>query len=315
LGNFVITHTDVDGIVSAAIALRAVGEAEVKFSGPRSIARTLSRVPGSGDVLVICDVAVNRDSLDRIVRELERLREGWRIVWIDHHPWPEEAAERISEMVDLTLRPAPSAARLVLEVLGGDETAERLAEIADDADTATYSMEESRLLRAVSRSGRLRLRAVRELAEDGWISQELESEARKRLAKMEEFVRRALERVVVVESGSGLRLGIIDLRPRGGPGSAVAQELGRMGRADVCLVIYSCDRFSLYSCSDAPVNLRPICESHGGGGHPFACGGRLEIGLLGRVLCRLLGRWYTPREIRALIDEILSCLGGPAPPS
>jgi len=301
----IVAHGDVDGVISAVIAARSLGleDAEVYFSGPRSIDRALSKIANGGGRLVIVDVAMNPDKIDAVESELERLtNSGWDVLWIDHHIWPDGAIDRLSRYADVRVRPAPSAARVVLEELGGGDYERELAEIADDADTATYGDERARMYNALTRDKEKRVYLVRALMEGRLEDERVIKWAKERLRDQERKVKKGLRRVKVLETKGGRRFALIDLRPKGGPGSLISKRLSN--EVDFSLVLYSCSKFSLYAGKDRNVDLRPICEGHGGGGHPYACGGKIEMGLLKRIICHLLGPRYLPREVKELVEEV-----------
>ena len=307
----IIAHGDVDGVISAVIAARSLGleGAEVYFSGPRSIDRALSKVPDGGEKLVIVDVAMNPDKVDAVESELRRLSEsGWDVLWIDHHVWPDGSVERLSRYADVRVRPAPSAARVVLEELGGGEYERELAEIADDADTATYRDDRARIYNALTRDREKRAYLVKSLMEGRLEDEKVVKWAEEKLRDQERKVSEELKRVKVMETAGGRRFALIDLRPRGGPGSLISKRLSDSDEVDFSLVLYSCKKFSLYAGRDRDVDLRPVCEAHGGGGHPYACGGRIEMNPLKGILCLLLGRRYLPREVRELVEEVKAAL-------
>ncbi len=307
----IIAHGDVDGVISAVIAARSLGleGAEVYFSGPRSIDRALSKVPDGGEKLVIVDVAMNPDKVDAVESELRRLSEsGWDVLWIDHHVWPDGSVERLSRYADVRVRPAPSAARVVLEELGGGEYERELAEIADDADTATYRDDRARIYNALTRDREKRAYLVKSLMEGRMEDEKVVKWAEEKLRDQERKVSEELKRVKVMETAGGRRFALIDLRPRGGPGSLISKRLSDSDEVDFSLVLYSCKKFSLYAGRDRDVDLRPVCEAHGGGGHPYACGGRIEMNPLKGILCLLLGRRYLPREVRELVEEVKAAL-------
>ena len=71
---------------------------------------------------------------------------------------------------------------------------------------------------------------------------------------------------------------------------------------DFVLVLYNCSRFSLYK-GEGGQDLSVICRRFNGGGHPYACGGRVNLSLLDRVLC-----WLGFRDwpIKKLLEEIIN---------
>lgn len=308
--NLIIAHGDVDGVLSAVIAARSLKlkDPKVYFSGPRSIDRTLSKVPegegGGGERnLIIVDVTINPDKIGEVERELRRLSSsGWRIVWIDHHVWPEGGIERLSSYADIRVRLAPSAARVVFEELGGNGYEEELASIADDADTAAYKDERARMYNSLLRDREKRAYLLEALMEGRMKDERVVKWARKKLEEQERKIVEGLRRVRIETTSSGRKFALIDLRPRGGPGSLISRRLA--DKVDFSLVLYSCSKFSLYAGMDRNVDLRPVCEAHGGGGHSYACGGRIDIGSLRKLLCSLLGWRYIPKQVRELIEEI-----------
>ncbi len=306
----IIAHGDVDGVISAVIAARSLGEdAEFYFSGPRSIDRALSILPGGGDKLLIVDIAVNPDKVKDVEDQLRRLSEsGWRITWIDHHAWPSEAIERFSKYADMRIRRALSAARVVLEELGGDEYEEELVAIADDADTATYADERAKMYNALTRDKGKREYLLKALLNGRLVDEKVKEWAMEKIREQERAVEDGIRHSRIEETRGGRKFAVIDLRPKGGPGSLISKRLAEEWGVEFSLVIYSCSKFSLYAGKDKGANLKPICEAHGGGGHPYACGGKIEIDLLGRLICLLLGRRYKPKQIKELIEEVKSKL-------
>lgn len=84
---WIVAHGDCDGVCSAAIALAVNPEAKVFFSHPAGLANDLVGID-RGDVLV-CDIAISKQSSNELKRELRRLAESNRVTYVDHHPIPE----------------------------------------------------------------------------------------------------------------------------------------------------------------------------------------------------------------------------------
>ncbi len=300
-----VVHGDVDGMVCAAIVKRCLGgNLEVIFSGPRRIAHTLREIDGPGGELIVADIGINEGTCPGVILELSRLRgSGWILVWVDHHIPPGGCSEHLGSVADLVvIRRAPSAASLLPDVLGCAGEVDDLVRLAEDADTAAYSLREARLLRAVSGMGRLRFRAVDQLAEAGGIFGDLLDRAERGLAREEALIRKWAARASFRVTSAGRRYALV-LLPRGGPGSLIALELRSTGVA-FTLVVRGSGSFSLYSGGDREVDLRKVCRERGGGGHPYACGGPLRLGLIKRILFRLLGPWYVPSEVWDLVEEV-----------
>ena len=306
----IIAHGDVDGVISAVIAARSLSlndrdDVEYYFSGPRSIDNVLSRIPGGGKRLIIVDIAINPDKLDKIRKQIKRLsKSGWQITWIDHHEWPPNALDGLSMYADVRVRRAPSAARVVLEDLSGSDYEKELAVIADDADTATYSNNRARMYNSLTRDRKKREYLLKVLLEGKFEDDRVIKWATKRIREQEKAMRIGIKGSIIEKTNKGRSFAIIDLRPRGGPGSLISKKLANDKGVGFSLVIYSCDKFSLYAGMDKSANLKPICENHSGGGHPYACGARIDIPYYKKLICLLLGRMYLPREIRELTEEI-----------
>ena len=116
----ILSHSgDADGILSAAIALRKFGDAEVELAEPYEIQK--------GGLFNLFDI-IQWD----IVADLP-CPKGAKL-WIDHHKTNKPCGKRY--VYDPS---APCAAVLVLKALGleDDEVARRLAEIAVQTDTAS----------------------------------------------------------------------------------------------------------------------------------------------------------------------------------
>ena len=95
----VITHGDVDGMVCAAqIIRREQGNCRVLFSNARWIGRKLREVAERAPVperVYVTDIPANA----RAVAAVETLSAaGVKVFWIDHHPWPEKARQRLPEV-------------------------------------------------------------------------------------------------------------------------------------------------------------------------------------------------------------------------
>ncbi len=100
---WIITHTDLDGVSSAAIILRVLGvapdEARILFAEPYNLHNVLKGVVdgiNKDDLLVICDLSLNKDTYESIKPMLEALTKREALVeWYDHHVWDEEWVEGI----------------------------------------------------------------------------------------------------------------------------------------------------------------------------------------------------------------------------
>jgi single-stranded-DNA-specific exonuclease len=87
MATWILTHGDSDGLCSGALALAANPESRVFFTNPVELARDLKRVD-EGDSAIICDVALNADTLPEVLDGMRALASRSLLLYIDHHPLP-----------------------------------------------------------------------------------------------------------------------------------------------------------------------------------------------------------------------------------
>lgn len=85
----IFTHGDSDGICSGSIAKSAYSDADVFFTNPVSLNRRLDMAKGYDNV-IICDIAVDERTCGELYRKLEKISAKADLVYIDHHPLPEQ---------------------------------------------------------------------------------------------------------------------------------------------------------------------------------------------------------------------------------
>ncbi len=88
--NLIITHGDIDGICSGALALSALsGKADVLFSNPMGLIEDL-RAADSYDAIFITDIAIDEGSMRLLRKRFEELTGKKEVTYIDHHPLPKD---------------------------------------------------------------------------------------------------------------------------------------------------------------------------------------------------------------------------------
>lgn len=143
-------ESDLDGLLSAAIGLIRYPQARTIFLGNgketfRTIAYFVSRLAISSPrrdkgLIIICDLSLSDDasSINLCKSSFSDARNaGFDIVWLDHHPWPDNSRASIQPYVELKLDVSQSkcAAELVYEkFLHGNESAFTLASLAHSMD-------------------------------------------------------------------------------------------------------------------------------------------------------------------------------------
>ncbi len=102
----ICTHNDLDGYISAAILLRKYPNAYIYFSEPNRLHETLNSLTEScrnikNGKLFILDISAQNQTINMVIRELKKLRNKFKIVWVDHHAtWSLNIMRAIKENVD-----------------------------------------------------------------------------------------------------------------------------------------------------------------------------------------------------------------------
>ncbi|MFW9845612.1 MAG: DHHA1 domain-containing protein [Candidatus Thorarchaeota archaeon] len=110
----VLTHGDLDGITSGAIALMAFPGADFYFTRPSQVHQDLYRVAKDKPSTVsVSDIAINTKKFDDILAALDRFPESTTIHWIDHHPMSSRHKRELARRTDLFHEVGPCAAELV----------------------------------------------------------------------------------------------------------------------------------------------------------------------------------------------------------
>src|SRR5918912_759832 len=145
-------ESDLDGLYSAAIGLMRYPQAMTVFLGYGaenfnklgnfiySATRYSSSSSESGQI-VIADLGLNDELIETCKKSFSgAVLKGWRIMWVDHHPWSEHAIEAIRPFVEIVLDVSgrKCAADLMYEtLLPGNTLAAKLASMAHTMDFFT----------------------------------------------------------------------------------------------------------------------------------------------------------------------------------
>jgi len=141
----VLSHGDLDGITSGAIALLHYPGSEFYFTKPSQVHQDLFRIAKDKPALVhISDIAINTARFSHLIDALDRFPKTTRIQWTDHHPMMPKQKKTLSSRVDLMHELGPCAAELVYRRFESDlpEHALRLAlygAIGDYCDDTTFA--------------------------------------------------------------------------------------------------------------------------------------------------------------------------------
>ncbi len=305
---YAVTHTDLDGIGSAATLLRVYGrrpgrDATVAFTEPyelHEVLRGLGEYVERGDLLAITDLGLNEDTRGPVLDAIKSIvSRGARVEWYDHHVWSEADAASLSRLgveiyVDRTTCATGVVARYAAGGRGSADTF--LGELVDAVCSAdlwrwTNSLSAKLFRAAGSREAGNEWRVkVLEKFLDGilWdeeLERRLEEYVNAELANMREI----LKTVYTLEAG---RARIAVAYKENGPpaNSIVGALLTSRYKADIAAIVRPNGVISLRS---RKVNVQRIAVKLGGGGHPRAAGAKIRIPLLVRLLGRLTPKIIT----------------------
>ncbi len=142
--NYILSHKkDCDGLMSAAIYLKANPDAEVilidydenAISYLLKVFDDIILKDDSGS-LVIADFVLLPIISQLIISKLSKLmKKGWQITWVDHHQWSEDIKEKISKIASIYIDSSYCASELMRKKFGkNDNTYDVLAKIGKDTD-------------------------------------------------------------------------------------------------------------------------------------------------------------------------------------
>ena len=142
-------ESDLDGLYSAAIGLLRYPQAMTIFLGyglenfqklGNFIYSATHYSPERG-LIVIADLGLNDDLIETCRQTFSQaVWNGWKIMWVDHHPWSQQAIDAVKPFVEIVLDASGNkcAADLMYEkFVPGNALAARLAGMAHTMDFFT----------------------------------------------------------------------------------------------------------------------------------------------------------------------------------
>jgi oligoribonuclease NrnB/cAMP/cGMP phosphodiesterase (DHH superfamily) len=142
-------ESDIDGLFSAAIGLIRYPQARTiflsygieNFTKMRDFIYYAISPNKEGGIFIISDLGLNDNLIDICkIMFSNAKKNGWRIIWVDHHLWSQEAIEAVKPYVELVIDNSGEkcAADLMYETfLAGNDLAAKLASIAHTMDFFT----------------------------------------------------------------------------------------------------------------------------------------------------------------------------------
>ncbi len=324
---YIVTHTDLDGVASAAAALRVAGRdldhATIIYAEPYNIhekLETIREYVDEGDYVIISDLGPNRDSFKPTVEAVRDMTSrGARIYWYDHHVWSDEELKMVEEAgakirIDKNTCATGVVARYMPTDIGveRDSFLEELESAVCAADLWRWDHHLAPKLFRVAENRRSEdwknILAVK-LSNGILWDEELEEALRDYVAKELEGYNKVVSTVYVTEDPC--RVAAAYKRFRGPPSNSMigAMLQGRYS-PDIAVIVRSNGGVSLRS---RRVNVQIVASRLGGGGHPVAAGARVGLPLYVRMLSLLFPRYasrYVARLVRRVALDAGVCSGG-----
>lgn len=142
-------EADLDGLYSATIGLMRYPQAMTVFLGYGvenfqkigNFVYSATHFSKEQGLVIIADLGLNDDTIEMCQQIFsEATTNGWKLMWVDHHPWSQAALDAAGRYCELVHDPsgAKCAADLMAEkLLPGNELAARLASMAHTMDFFT----------------------------------------------------------------------------------------------------------------------------------------------------------------------------------
>jgi oligoribonuclease NrnB/cAMP/cGMP phosphodiesterase (DHH superfamily) len=142
-------EADLDGVYSAAIGLLRYPQAMTVFLGygaenfqkMGNFIYSATHFSKERGLVIIADLGLNDDTIE-VCRGIfdDAVRNGWKLMWVDHHPWSQAALDMAHQYCELVHDPSGKkcAADLMADkLLPGNELAASLASMAHTMDFFT----------------------------------------------------------------------------------------------------------------------------------------------------------------------------------
>lgn len=291
----IITHTDIDGIGSAAayIRLRLRGEGFVViFTEPDDLEYAVEEAwdlyRGSVERLVITDLSPNAGNAERIGVMLSAFRDsGAEVEWYDHHVWDESVLSMLSRVARIRIDRSTCATGVVASASEDrDPFIERLVSAICSIDLWRFHDPASPWLLRISTYRRddlwrrkilsmlLSSQSIEEII--GWGRPYVERLIDKELRLYNRYGKKI--RITRID---GVTLASVIKRHREISTSQLAHYILSITGSDVALIINPAGPLSLRS---GRCDVRLIALGLGGGGHRPAAGAYVKIPVIYRVL-------------------------------
>ncbi len=313
----VITHTDMDGIGSAALYIYLQGEkpVEIIFSEPYNLDKGLSRInPSKVEKIALMDLGMNPRIMDKIFRYIKYFREkGLEIEWYDHHVWDKSWINKLEELgVKLYIDRTTCATGVIAKYAPRRRNSidrDFIKELVDGVCAGDlWRFDHWRgpwYLRLVRRrdSTKWRLHVIDVISQGVLWSNEFTDVIIERVEnELREYSR--LGENYLVREYMGVVIAVAPSSKTVDNSFSAAYVMGRT-QADIVAIVSNDGKISFRSRT---VNVREIATRLGGGGHPRAAGAKIKVPLIVRLKTLFNGEAVLRYVLERIID-VLNELG------
>ena len=294
-------ESDLDGIFSAAIASIKFPEADISFYnyGRSNFEKMFEHIilnvkkEKSTGKIIISDLGINPDVEDlsiSAIRELSQM--GWKVIWVDHHPWSKEVKSSIVPLATVIHDESGQrcASELMFEYIRLDsKVAKQLSIMAHAMDFMTggvYMVPISELIqyyRNLPHSEKSLIDLARKAANGVLWDTEMQSTYGRYLSIYEKE-RESAWKSLVIRKIAGLDVAFLSISNYI-QSSLFSKEVFSKTGADLCLLYGTNGRVSIRR-NDNKTSCRVIASFLvEGGGHDYAAGGKLKSTALDTDAC------------------------------
>ena len=296
MNSIIVSHeSDVDGVFSASIALMRYPQSKVLFTsyGKDNFLRISDLIykqviASQGNGLVIfTDLGLNDESVSSISDVFNFLKSNsWSVLWIDHHPWSENALNLFEkdETFHLVLDKGGNkcASELIYEhLLYGNNIAKQLASIAHTSDYLLKDQDIPPLPELIVYYRTLsdfysKITGLAQRFSDGVLwDTEMQSDFKTYVNLRNEAKSNSLKKIIIQKLSGGLKMALIPVSSYI-QSSLFSEEIFQKTAVDV----------AFFYNKDGKVSIRrnnPVIECNKianelieGGGHGYAAGGKMK---------------------------------------
>ena len=283
-------ESDLDGLYSTAIGLIRYPQAMTVFLGYGAenfgklgnFIYSATRYPSSSESgqIIISDLGLNDELIETCRKTFsDAALKGWKIMWVDHHPWSQQAIDAVMPFVEIVLDASgrKCAADLMYEtLLPGNTLAARLASMAHTMDFFTrdqYLTPISELIRYYQtfpdfyyRLSDLAVKSARGILWDVEMQNDYNNYVRLR----DEAKAQVFASMQIREAG-GLKVAYVQSSPYL-QSSLFSEEVFAKTNADVMMFYSTKGKVSIRRNNEA-ISCRSIAANlSDGGGHDYAAG-------------------------------------------